>query len=555
MLAYFRIRFDVRRAGPRKEAPMQARLIDRARLLVLCSSLALGAGCGGTDRPEPEPGDPTIVVLAEASFQGTLVGDSRQFVGIPYAQAPIGVRRWAAPLKPELWPDLQPATAFGKRCAQIGSDTTQNEPSVDEDCLYLNVWTPHPIAAEPLPVMVWFHGGGNVNGSASEPVPFLNTGLFYSGQFLAEKHGVVVVTINYRLGVLGFFAHPALVAEGSSGNQGLLDQRMALQWVRDNIAGFGGDPDSVTIFGESAGAFDVCMHVASPMSRGLFHRAIGQSGGCTTRQTTKAEAEAAATNLATALSCTGADALACLRSAPVSGLLAAPGRFGPNVDGQFLPDQPRSLYNAGNVAKVPYLLGSNTDEGTLFVGGAEISTPEQYTAQLVARFGATAAAQIEQRYPVAAFTEGNANPPLAALARVVGDSSLVCSTYDTAIRAAVHAPVFMYNYDIPVPSAVGNAAFLGATHGAELTSVFGTSPLLAVDLQTKAASDLMQRYWTNFAKDGDPNAGSDPDWPQLTPTTNIRMNFAIPQSSVKTNFRADECAFWRMGYELQFLTP
>jgi para-nitrobenzyl esterase len=547
MLAYFRFRFDVRH--------MQARMIDRVRLLVLCSSIALGAGCGGgTDREDP-PDDPTIVVLAEAKFQGTLVGDSRQFVGIPYAKPPVGPLRWRAPQKPDPWPDLQQATAFGKRCAQNGSMTTQNAPSMDEDCLYLNVWTPHPLPAAPLPVMVWIHGGGNVNGSASEPVPFLNTGLFYSGQPLAERHGVIVVTINYRLGVFGFFAHSALAAEGSSGNQGLLDQRLALEWVRDNIAGFGGDPDSVTIFGESAGSFDVCMHVASPMSRGLFHRAISQSGGCTTKQTTKAEAETAATALATSLSCSGADALTCLRGKPVADLLAAPGGFGPSVDGQFLPDQPRTLYNAGNIARVPYLLGSNTDEGTLFVASSQVSTAEQYTAALVGMFGATAAAEIELLYPVAAFTDGRANPPLAALARVFGDARLVCSTYDTAVRAAVYAPAFMYNYDIPVPANLPGAAFLGATHGAELTSVFGTSPLLAADAQAKAASDLMQRYWTNFAKDGDPNAGSDPDWPQLTPTANIRMNFAIPQASVKTDFRKDECAFWRMGYDLQFLAP
>jgi para-nitrobenzyl esterase len=531
---------------------MQARIIDPARLLVLCSSIALGAGCGGgTEGPEPEPGDPTIVELADAKFQGTLVGDSRQFVGMGYAKAPTGPLRWRAPQKPDPWPDLQQATAFGKRCAQNGSTTTQNAPSMDEDCLYLNVWTPHPIPAEPLPVMVWFHGGGNVNGSASEPVPFLNTGLFYSGQPLAEKHGVIVVTINYRLGVFGFFAHPALVAEGSSGNQGLLDQRLALEWVRDNIAAFGGDPDNVTIFGESAGSFDVCMHVASPMSRGLFHRAIGQSGGCTTKQTTKVEAEAAATALAATLGCTGRDELACLRDTSVADLLAAPGEFDPSVDGQFLPDQPRALYDAGNIAKVPYLLGSNTDEGTLFVVSSQVSTPEQYKAALVGMFGATAAAEIELRYPLAAFANGP-NPPLAALARVFGDARLVCTTYDTAVRASAYAPVFMYNYDIPVPSTVPGAAFLGATHGAELTSVFGTSPLLAADAQAKAASDLMQRYWTNVAKDGDPNAGSDPDWPQLTPTTNVRMNFALAQASVKTNFRADECAFWRAGYELQF---
>jgi para-nitrobenzyl esterase len=535
---------------------MQARMIDRARLLVLCSSIALGAGCGdnGTvDRPEV-PEDPTIVQLADGDVQGTLVGDSRQFAGIPYAKPPVGPLRWKAPQKADPWPDLRAATSFGKRCAQNENAGLQNKPSADEDCLYLNVWTPFPVPAERLPVMVWFHGGGNVNGSASEPVPFLNTGIFYSGQFLAEKHGVIVVTINYRLGVFGFFAHPELATEGTSGNQGLLDQLMSLRWVHDNIAAFGGDPNKVTIFGESAGSFDVCMHVASPMSRGLFHRVIGESGGCTTKQTTRAEAETAGTSLATAVGCTGTGQLACLRGKAVADLLAAPGGFGPDVDGSFLPDQPRALYAAGNVAKVPYLLGSNTDEGTLFLVGSQVSTPQQYTAALQMMFPAVAT-QVEAMYPVASFANGVPTPALAALARVFGDARLVCSTYDTGVRASANAAVFMYNYDIPVPSTVPGAAFLGATHGSELTSVFGTSPLLAADTQAKAASDLMQRYWTNFAKTGDPNAGADPKWPALTANDNLRMNFAITGPTVKTDFRKTECTFWRGLYEAAFQIP
>src|SRR5262249_41263403 len=152
----------------------------------------------------------------------------------------------------------QEATVFGKRCAQLANATLQNAVSYDEDCLYLNVWAPSPQPKGALPVMVWIHGGGHVNGSTSEPVPFANTGVFYSGEFLAENHGVVMVSMNYRLGLFGFFAHPQLAAEGSSGNQGLLDQHMAFQWVHDNIARFGGDPNNVTIFGESAGSFDTC---------------------------------------------------------------------------------------------------------------------------------------------------------------------------------------------------------------------------------------------------------------------------------------------------------
>jgi para-nitrobenzyl esterase len=533
---------------------MILRMTDRACLLVLFSWIASGCGDNGAvARPDDTVDDPTIVKTDKGSLQGTLVGDSRQFLGIPYAKPPVGPLRWKAPEPAEAWTDTFAATTFGKRCAQVANATLQNAASADEDCLYLNVWTPFPAPDRPIPVMLWIHGGGNVNGSASEPVPFINTGVFYSGQLLAEKHGVVVVSINYRLGVFGFFAHPSLVAEGASGNQGLLDQLLAMKWVRDNIQRFGGDPTNVTIFGESAGSQDVCLHVASPRSLGLFHRVISESGGCTTRLTTKADAEAAGGALATALGCTSGDALACLRGKAVAELLGKPGNFGPDVDGDFLPDQPRTLYDGGHIAKVPYLLGSNTDEGTLFLIGSQVSTAPQYTAALTQMFGATTAPAVELRYPVASFTDARPNAALAALARVVGDSRLVCTTYDTAVRMSAHAPVFMYNFDIPVPaSAVPAGIFLGASHGSELTSVFGTSPLFAADAQSRGASDLIQRYWTNFAKTGDPNGGSDPKWPELTSDENLRMNFAIPESTVVTDFRADECAFWRAGYALSF---
>ncbi len=531
---------------------MDTRLLDRACLLALCSCAAIA--CGSDERP-----DPTTVKLADGQVHGIVTEASRQFLGIPYAKPPVGDLRWKAPQPPDPWKDVRDATQFGKRCAQIANPTVQNLASNDEDCLYLNVWTPFPTPKQAVPVMVWIHGGGNVNGSASEPLPFINIGLFYSGQFLAENHDVVVVSLNYRLGLFGFFAHPDLVADGSSGNQGLLDQQMALKWVHNNIALFGGDPGNVTIFGESAGSFDVCYHVAAPSSSGLFHRAISESGGCTTRQTTKAEAEAAATGFATDVGCTGPGALACLRGKAAADLMATPdvaaGKgFGPDVDGHFLPDQPRTLYNTGQIAKVPYLLGSNTDEGTLFLPAAKPMTDQQYMDALTAMFGATAAGQVATVYKVTDFANGLPNPQTAALARVIGDSRLVCTTFDTAERMA-HAgvPVYMYNFDVPVPVAI--SATLGATHGSELTSVFGTSPTFAADPAGKAVSDLMQRYWTNFASTGDPNGGSDLKWPALTEAMNVRVNFALQQPSIVTDFRATQCAFWRAGYDMQFVGP
>lgn len=521
---------------------------DPACLLVLCGCLA---ACGGDEKT-----DPMVVKLADGQVRGAMTdsGMGRQFLGIPYAKPPIGELRFQAPKKPDKWSDVRDATKFGKRCAQLSSPTLQNEASDEEDCLYLNVWTPLPAPSAPLPVMIWIHGGGNVNGSTSEPVPFVHTGVFYTGEFLAENHGVVVVSMNYRLGLFGFFGHPDLWAEGSSGNQGLLDQQLAFQWVHDNIAKFGGDPAKVTIFGESAGSFDVCMHIAAPSSAGLFHRAISESGGCTTRMRTKTEAETAGINFAAHVGCTGASTLSCLRGKSAHDLMAtadvaAGNGFGTEVDTQFLPDQPRALYDAGKIAKVPYLLGSNTDEGTLFLPDTKPTNQDEYMLALSASFGAASAAAIAGIYPMASFATGMPNPATAALARAIGDARLVCTTLDTAVRAAhAGASVYMYNFDIPVPINPPGT-YLGATHGSELVSVFGTSP--AFTAETKATSELMQRYWTNFARTGDPNAGTDPKWPAFTEAANVRVNFAL-QPTIVTDFRAAECTFWRAGYAMQF---
>ncbi|HEX3758874.1 MAG TPA: carboxylesterase family protein, partial [Kofleriaceae bacterium] len=369
--------------------------VNRAILLALCSCLA---ACGTDDKP-----DPTRVQLGAGELQGSMQGATVQFLGIPYAKPPVGDLRWKAPQKPDPLTGVRDATQFGKRCAQLEDATLQTAASSDEDCLYLNVWTPFPATRTPLPVMIWIHGGGNVGGSASDAVPFVNTGVFYDGEFLAGGHGVVVVSLNYRLGVFGFFAHPDLWAEGSSGNQGLLDQQMAFQWVHDNIAKFGGDPGNVTIFGESAGSFDVCVHMAAPSNAGLFHHAISESGGCTTVQPTRAEAEAAAMTFAGDMGCTGSGALTCLRGKPAATVMASSDvaagiGFGPDVDTQFLPDQPRTLYDAGKIAKVPYLLGSNTDEGTLFLPAVTPATDPDYMATLTALFGASASA-VAAEYP------------------------------------------------------------------------------------------------------------------------------------------------------------
>jgi para-nitrobenzyl esterase len=503
----------------------------------------------GHDAGAGSEGSATHVTIADGQLEGVVDGETRKFLGIPYAKPPVGELRWKLPQKNDKWSGVRDASMFGARCAQIASATLMNAASEDEDCLYLNVWTPAAAAKQPLPVMVWIHGGGNVNGSASEPVPFLNTGAFYSGKTLAEK-GVVVVTLNYRLGALGFLAHADLADEDGSnpGNQGLYDQTQALQWVHDNVAKFGGDPKNVTIFGESAGSLDVCFHMVSPKSRGLFQRAISESGGCTTRNATASEGAKNAANLASALDCSGDKPLDCLRGKSVSELLMVPSGgatsgFGPVVDGAFLPDQARALYDKGAIAKVPYLLGSNTDEGTLFVGSVMIDDEDQLRAQLTAQYG-DATDDILKAYPLSKFADAD-KPAQAAYARIVGDAILVCSTYDSAVRAAdAKLPgVWMYNFDIPVTV----SATLGATHGSELTYVFGSSPNDTAE--QLAAGDIIRNYWVAFAKSGDPNASKQLAWPRFTSSDNERVNFALAMPSVVKDFRADECAFWRTRYD------
>jgi para-nitrobenzyl esterase len=535
---------------------------------------ALTLGCGSDDGGGTgQIQEGTEITLADGTVVGEIDGATRRFLGIPFAAPPMGELRWRPPEPPAPWDTPLDATEFSSACPQIGS-LTSPEDSTEEDCLYLNVWAPEPAPAAPLPVMVWFHGGSNVTGSTADTIPFVEPPtLFYNGRGLVEEAGVVVVTANYRLGVMGFFAHQAISAQNpssTSGNQGLLDQRMALQWVRDNIEAFGGDPDNVTIFGESAGAFDVCFHVASPGSRGLFHRAISESGGCTTALPTRQVAEAQADVFAAAMGCgDAADVAACLRSVSVSDLLTEapvdgaqeelPGGdlyeggtprwdFGPIVDGSVLPEQPRALFAAGNVADVPYLLGSNSDEGTLFhVLQTPVSTDEEYLAALERRFGAPLAAQVAAEYPSSAY-----DSPQAALERVTGDAALVCSTRDTARRAAdAGLPVFMYNFARPIP--IPDLAFLDlrATHGAEIAYVFGSVGPDLVGPEDLSLSMTMGRYWGRFAADGDPNGGQDPTWPMFSSQSDVRLNFDI-QITTLDDFRSDVCTFWESVYDQGF---
>jgi para-nitrobenzyl esterase len=488
----------------------------------------------GTEHP--------LIALDDGVIEGRWVaGGLRAFLGVPFAKPPVGELRWKAPEKNEPWSGVRDAGKFSPRCAQPPSSDPLNVES--EDCLYLNVWA--PTAAKKLPVMVWIHGGGNVNGSGSEWV--------YDGQHLASR-GVVLVSINYRLGVFGFFGHEGLsnggASAGSAGNQGLWDQQRALSWVHENIAKLGGDPENVTIFGESAGSVDVCMHMASPESRGLFHRAISQSGGCTTVRGTLTSAQRTAARFATQLGCGEADPLACLRQKSIVELVdsaaAFSGSFNVIVDGSFMPEQPRALFDRGDIAKVPYMLGSTTDEGSYWTLDATgITNDEQYLEALKQRFSEPVQ-PIADLYPVSKFAEAK-DPYQAAITRVWGDARLVCPTVDVARRAlALDLPVYLYNWDIPVDDVIGVA------HASELVFVFGTNQFFTP--QTMPVSEQMQTYWTNFAKTGDPNGVDLLKWPRSPADANLRINFNL-ESTIIPDFRGRECDFWIERSNAAFTMP
>ncbi len=357
----------------------------------------------------------------------------------------------------------------------------ERQPTPSEDCLYLNVWSPARRSATPLPVMVWFHGGAFVVGSGSAAE--------FDGRRLATA-GAVVVTANYRLGPLGFFAHEELAAEsptGSAGNYGLLDQRAALQWVQENISAFGGDPGNVTIFGESAGGISVSCHVASPMSVGLFAKAISQSAtwftiphGLAEAHTAADRAAADAQRFARRLGCVKEgrilDDLRAVSAADLLGATDGKPLFAPVVDGWFLPEDPATLFAAGRVQHVPYLIGWNADEGSRFTEGGR---------------GSEAALDFSLRAAV--------EPVLS-------------------VAGAMRSPVFLYNFN-RVP-ATDLARQFGAYHGLEVPYVFGNLPRAeGYDEADEQLSERVMNYWTRFAATGDPNGEGVPGWPRYTTET------------------------------------
>jgi para-nitrobenzyl esterase len=424
-----------------------------------------------------------------------------------------------------------------------------------EDCLYLNVHVPTPTPAS-APVMVWIHGGAFSLGEGAQA----DSGTM--GDILAREHGVIVVSMNYRLGQLGFLAHPALDAESAdhtSGNYGFLDQIAALQWVHDNIAAFGGDPANVTIFGESAGGMSVCGHLAASASRGLFQRAIIESGPCGIPLPTQAAAEDQGMRFATALGCTSGDVLACLRAAPAATVVDTLGpspaiisndpmyaSWGPTIDGRTFTENWLDTIRGGRAASVPTMIGWNQDEGRLFVAlmeqtGAPPITDANYRSVVASLVGDANADAVVARYPSSMFG-GDAR---FAAGRALGDAGLACPTRATAIALRdAGVPVHTYFFTYPDAHFLLAAPFpLGAFHSAEIQFVFGHPWGGGFADGGEALRMTMSGYWTRFAsQNGDPNDASAVSWPAWDAMgTRLVLDRTV---TVGHDDYADTCAFW-----------
>jgi para-nitrobenzyl esterase len=458
--------------------------------------------------------------------QGALAGRREDGVdvyrGIPFALPPVGPLRWRAPQPVSTWLGVRDAGTFAPACMQQGvSMPGETPPTVSEDCLYLNLWAPARRAGQRLPVIVWFHGGGYTNGSASMPL--------HHGDHLARQ-GVLVVTVAYRLGALGFLAHPALSAESSyrsSGNYGLMDQIAALQWVQRNIAAFGGDPSRVSIAGQSAGAMAVSALLASPRTRGLFQRAIAQSGGifeplqlAPGYLLANAERDGASY-----LDSLGAHTLEEMRMLPAERLIGSNAVSHPTIEPNVLPLSPYDAYVQGRYHDVPLLLGSNSEEARALVDVTAVRAAT-FEADITASVGALPPALLAA-YPHA--TDEQARAGRLGLERDLRFGWDMWAWARLAQKG--RSPVFYYSFEQrpPFPAESVYAGW-GASHFAEMWYVFdhlGQAPWAWGDGDHALAAQ-MSRYWVNFAARGDPNATGLPYWPAFRGAAGKVQRFADP---------------------------
>ena len=495
----------------------------------------------------------TTVQTKSGPVRGTGT-DIVMFKGIPYAAPPTGDRRWRPPAPPKPWTAVRNAAQFGPQCPQPGNfaprirgASPQVAPPSSEDCLTLNVWTPAKSGSERLPVMVWIHGGGFTIGSGS--------GARNTGEMLASR-GAVVVTLNYRLGALGFLAHPGLSRESDrrvSGNYGLLDQIAALRWVRANIEAFGGNPANVTLFGQSAGASSGFALMVSPLARGLFHRVIAQSASTTVTVGPKPRlrtsyyglppAETAGESMAPdirKLRAMSADEV--VAKLPISPTFSTGWRYGPVIDGYVLPDDTGVLLGTSSQAKVPLLIGHNADEAFFYRSSAH-QTISGYRDFVRALFPPELVDTVLTRYPAAEDAQAS-----EAVLRMFTDFRFVTPTVLTARAASKVTDVYMYRFSRVSP--LNKSTFGGAGHGTEIPYVFGhlTADESQYEEVDRTMSRAMAGAWVQFAKTGNPNGASLPQWPAYTAPEYRLLDYG-DEIAIRSNADSPNVDFFQRVFE------
>jgi para-nitrobenzyl esterase len=538
------------------------------RILALIAALSCVAPAAWADRDSDHS---SAIVTESGLLTGTVnaTGTVNEYLGIPYATPPVGALRWTPPQPFGKWTGVFAAIAPGHNCTQEGGG--------QEDCLYLNVFTPASKKGkgddegegDGHAVMVWIHGGGLTQGAGKEfdPTP------------LVEGGPVIVVTLNYRLGLLGFLAHPALDHEGHlAGNYGLMDQQLALEWVKRNIAAFGGNPHRVTVFGESAGGLSVYSQLASPLAAGLFERAIAQSGAyasfadyldhivpIATAETVSTPAVESGIAVANSLGCASQTA-ACLRSVPASAVIGLrPRAIFPFIDGTLLRQTLRSAFASGDFNHVPVMTGTNHDEYRYFVAtnfdlgptgplandcSATVTTC--YRTALAGTFGSLTLPELGS--VLAVYPVPPSGLPADAGSLMLGaagtDGTFACTARHAMQALASHVTVYAYEFNdpnAPPPLGYSGVSFpMGAYHGGDVQYLFNKGGVPAPFTAEQAKlSQAMIAYWTRFAKEGHPNSPGQPHWAPYDPATDMRQSFVPPTPGVESGFAADHmCALW-----------
>jgi para-nitrobenzyl esterase len=528
--------------------------------IALAAAAALTAAiAGGKHNYKHEPRT-DVVHTKEGPVRGFKIKGVDVFLGIPFAAPPVGNLRWQPPQPAARWRKTLDATEFEKTCLQTNTFGVFAAVSDKEDCLYLNVFAPnsdkghghgrgHDHKRKLKPVMVWIHGGGLFDGSSSE----------YDGSKLARDGDVVFVSMNYRLNIMGFISHPALDTESDAHtNYGIMDMQAALRWVQRNISKFGGNPDNVTIFGESAGGTAVLFNMISPTAKGLFHRAIVHSPAYAANQATYAAGVVRGQEFAAAVGC-GSDAspatATCLRAVPIETIIASgfPGR-GPvrALDGKILTTNMGEAFTTGSFNKVPVIIGNNRDEQTWFLGMTELAsgtplTAAGYPAAVTAAFGATVGPQVLTQYPLADFPN-----PSNALAAAQTDRGFACGTRRGARLIAQHVPMYAYLFaDRTAPFYFPAVSFnYWAAHTLELEYIFAnfkgaTGEFKPLNRAQSKLSDDMVSYWTEFARTGNPNSRETPDWDRYKLNKDNYQLLDLPKPRGTLQFSAiHKCDFW-----------